>query len=62
MAEKITIFGMEIIEIPELRGDEVYFLTPASEEEVRKGNYFNLYGVKISIDLKKHGLIKNVRP
>jgi hypothetical protein len=51
---------LPIITTEEADKHTIYIITPASNEELRTGNYIDIDGIKISGNPKKHGMITNV--
>ncbi len=58
MTNKSTL--SPIITTEEADKHTIYLITPASDEELRTGNYIDIDGVKISNNPKKNGMITNV--
>lgn len=52
----------DIIIDESLDKSKIYIITPASDEEIKRGEYLELEnGLKISSNPKKHGVITNVK-
>lgn len=41
--------------------DKIYFITPASSEEIQREEYIEVEGVKISANPKRHAVITGVK-